>query len=171
MPSDIADLPPPLRRIEAEQLFQERVWLFQRIGWAAMGLVTLAALLGFAGGGGPFSTVEATAPDGGLRIRYDRVQRWASPTVLRAEMPAAGGIAELRLGRDLAELWAVEGVTPPPQTVTEGPDGLLLRFATAPGAPLTVQFRAKPDRAPAMLRSEVAAGGGAPIPLTIWVLP
>ena len=87
--------------------FQRREWTIQRIGWAAMALIGLAALLGLFGSG-PLS--NAAVGDGDpLRLAYARFDRKRSPSDLRLEI-AAGTAQEgqVRLWLDRAYLAGLE---------------------------------------------------------------
>jgi hypothetical protein len=176
MPSPLADAPPELRRIEEDLPYQRRTWRFERIGWVLMALFVLAALLGATGSGGPLVRVEATTPDGALRIRYDRIQRQGAPTTLRFAARAAppGGTLDLRLDRVFLDGWRLEPGVPVPTTAAAGPEGLRLRFATAASggaAPPVVALHATPDGWFRLARPEVALGDGPPARLFILVWP
>ena len=48
--------------------FQRREWAVQRVGWGAMALVILAALLGLFGSSGPLSRAATNAADDLVRL-------------------------------------------------------------------------------------------------------
>jgi len=48
--------------------YQQREWRVQRIGWVAMALIVVAALLGASGSAGPLATARATASDGSREL-------------------------------------------------------------------------------------------------------
>ena len=62
--------------------FQQRSWALQHLGWAVMGLLILAALLGLFGAG-PLSSLTTGSQDGLLVLQYDRFWRLQSPMILR----------------------------------------------------------------------------------------
>ena len=64
------------------QRASSREWWAERIGWVAISIILIAALLG-AFGPGPLSHREAASDDGRLRVDYYRVQRYAAPAELR----------------------------------------------------------------------------------------
>lgn len=135
MPSQdcIADL----RRLVGEDpVFQRRVWIMQRIGWAAMaGLV----LLGLAGGlgDGPLSAAEAASPDGALRIRHDTVARQDSATHWRVTIPL--GSRSLTIASDALAWLAVPNILPAPARQSGGEGWLTLHFDETRQVTLTIE--------------------------------
>lgn len=60
--------------VDDDRAFQEKFWTFQRVAWALMALILLAALAGTTGSGGPLAHAEASGPGGS--IEYPRIARW-----------------------------------------------------------------------------------------------
>ncbi|MBW8268947.1 hypothetical protein [Caldovatus aquaticus] len=171
-----ADAPADIRRIEDRLPFQRRTWRIQRIGWAAMALVVLAALSGATGRGGPLAEAETVTPDGALRIRYERMQRLGAPTLLRLEARAGAanrdGAIELRLDPAFLRDWRLRPGVPVPEAAAAGPDGLRLRFRAAPGAArVAVMLELMPERAFLVARPAIALGDGPPARPLILVWP
>lgn len=170
-----ADAPADIRRIEDRAPFQHRTWRIQRVGWAAMALFILAALLGAMGRGGPLAEAETVTPDGALRIRYERMQRLGAPTLLRIEARAAaanGGTIELRLDPAFLRDWRLRPGVPVPDGAATGPDGLRLRFRALPGAPhVAAVLEMMPERPFLVARPAIALGDGPPARPLILVWP
>lgn len=176
----LAEAPPELRRIEEEMPFQRRAWRVERIGWAVMALFVLAALLGATGRGGPLAQAEATTPDGALRIRYERIQRFNAPSTLHIEArrAPADGVLELRLDHDLLRHWRLEASVPAVAAAgaAEPEESLRLRFAAPPagGGPAAapvVALHVTPEAALRLLRPEIALGDGPAARLWVLIWP
>lgn len=58
---------------------QRREWVIERIGWAIMALILLAALAGLLGSG-PLSNARIDHPGSHLSAEYNRFERYQSPT-------------------------------------------------------------------------------------------
>jgi hypothetical protein len=114
-----------------------------RVVWAAMALIALAALLGFFGGG-PLGMATVTDPSG-VRLAYDRFGRKGADSVLTFEVPPQAfvrGAGQVWLSRDYLEGMKIDNITPEPDRVSRRGDGLLYYFS-APGdsgVPLVVAF-------------------------------
>jgi hypothetical protein len=75
-------------QIDEDLAFQRREWKIQRVGWGAMALVIIAALLGVFGTG-PLS--NATLEREGLRLEYERFCRFAAANGYRFHGIAQSG--------------------------------------------------------------------------------
>ena len=169
--------PAPIARIEREHRVQERLWAAERVAWAAMALILGAAMAGVFGDG-PLARVERAAPDGSLRVAFQRFQRADAPT--RIGFIAGPGVVEngrmhLCLSRAFLEEWQIDRFEPDPERETAAPDGLCFALrveAAAPGdeqpevglwvAPRTARFPAD---------GAVHLAGRAPADLSAWVWP
>ena len=81
--------PRPLK--DEDLRFQRRQWRVERIGWATMTVIIVAALAGFFGDG-PLSRVTSMTSDGAIRVRYERFVRFSAPTTLEIHVaPSASG--------------------------------------------------------------------------------
>jgi hypothetical protein len=131
-------------QIDEDPTFQRHQMRFERIGWGAIAVILLAALVGFFGNG-PLSA--ATAGDAGdpIRVRYERLDRKSNPTQLTIVLaPEAATEGRVRVAVDRA--W-VDGVTiqrvePEPESVEVASDHLVYAFAVqADAGPVEVIFR------------------------------
>ena len=78
--------------------FQRRSWRLQRLGWSAMGVTVLAALLGLFGTG-PLSSATVSSQDEALTLQYNRFWRVQSPMTLRLSVtPDPRSPHETRVG-------------------------------------------------------------------------
>lgn len=132
---------PRIGDLELEQnlKIQHREWTFERIGWICMGLVILAACLGFFGGAGLFLRGTAGSPTS-FQIEYDHFARFKAPTMLRATV-APGASDTVRIWLDTVYLrnFQIEQITPEAHSVEAGPDRIVYTFVRAAvGGPLEV---------------------------------
>ena len=140
-----------IRTLELEQNadFQRRSWALQRLGWAVMGLLILAALLGLFGGG-LLSSTTTSSQNGWLALQYDRFWRLQSPMTLRVTLrPTAlrADEAHIWLSRAYLEDVSVQHVQPSPHRVEAGAERLTYIFALSQaGQPMEVNFTVEPQR-------------------------
>lgn len=130
--------------VDADRAFQERYWVFVRVGWVAMAGLWLAAVLGFTGGGGIYSsqTVEA----GASRIELPAVARWQASDQLTVHVAEPGNRTTVLVPAGFGDVFTIESVTPQPVSVTAVPSGDLYEFARQPGGPITIDFTVRPAR-------------------------
>ena len=124
--------------------FQSRQWTVQRMGWAVMALVVLAAVVGVFGNG-PLANATARSSDGAYQVEYARFARHRAPTSIRVvlQQGAAGSEARVALDRGYADGMQVEEVYPEPETVEVGANEVVYTFKLATeGSGATVVFSA-----------------------------
>lgn len=95
--------------------FQRRVWVVQRVGWVAMALVALAALVGLFGGTGSLrGEAKASSEDAIVSVDYERFLRFMKPTTLEIQVgPEAGkeGMVSIWLDREYLDGLQVQQIT------------------------------------------------------------
>jgi hypothetical protein len=135
--------------LDQDLTFQRRSWTIQRLGWSAMGVTILAALLGLFGTG-PLSSATVSSQDGALILQYNRFWRIESSMTLRLSVaPDAGSAHEARVGLSQAYLDGVrvQDVTPPPQRVEVAPEYIIYVFSLAAmHQPIRITFTVEPQR-------------------------
>lgn len=159
--------------IEEDLPFQRRSWVIERIGWAVMALVVIAALLGMFGDG-PWSGGELGLANGGPRLRYQRVARRQSLMKLEfGEVPSAGHGRELRVSFNRSYLRQVEleSVMPAALRVEGDAERVTFAFASArPGKPQHITFAFRPDDI-GLVHADCAVEGGQSFSFVQWILP
>ena len=137
--------------IDESESFQRRDWRAQRIGWALLALVAVAALLG-GFGKGALAGAEQTSAEGTVHVRYDRLVRRHAPA--RLEFTLAPGLAgsdgrvRLWLDRGYADELEITSIQPEQVEVSVTPALLMYQFAVADGGrPVLVTFSVQHDRA------------------------
>lgn len=133
-------------QVEDHAAFQRREWTVQRVGWAAMALLVIAALAGLLGPG-PLSRTTATSEDGLVEVSYQRFGHLEADDMIRIVVaPAAvtGDSVEVQLAQDWVRSVDISGITPEPTDQVATPYGVRLAVAAEPGAEVAIQitFRA-----------------------------
>ena len=128
--------------------FQEREWVIQRLGWTAMVVVIILALLGVFGTG-PFSATTAGEADGPLSVAYQRFLRQDSSTTVTIRTGSdhiTTNKVEVWLDADYLASVEVERISPQPNEVREGEDRLTYVFAIEDMTqPFEVRFSLRPQ--------------------------
>jgi hypothetical protein len=112
MPDGSSDT--PVGPVAEDIVLERRGWVFERVGWALMAIILLAAVLGLFGPGvlGP---ARAQSNDGMLGFEYHRFWRAQSPMQIRVTVrreAAQDGIVRLDLSRAFLDRVRVEQVVP-----------------------------------------------------------
>jgi hypothetical protein len=151
----------PLRRKE---------WMFQRMGWAFLGLFLAAAALGLLGPGG-FSRTAAGGP--AFRIAYDRFGRREADLDFSAmcRPPAGGRTVRLAFSPECLRDTEIRWMRPEPDTSVAGEQGgLTYVFRRDPGASeIEIRWSLKP--AFAGPRACHLGSEGASVDFHQWIWP
>jgi len=152
--------------------YQRREWFVERVGWALMLLLVLAALLGLLGSG-PLSQAVASATDASMQVEYPRFDRYQSPTELRVHLQPTPGMdtGRLWLDREFIDRVQLARIDPEPLATAVAPDRFVYSFGLLPAdAPVTITFHLEPNR---FGRMPVRLGlvDGPELAFTVFVLP
>ena len=149
--------------IDQDLEFQRRSWVFQRVGWAVMGLVVLAAVVGLLGSG-PLSRARAELP-GRMTVEYQRFARFETTASLTIRLQAeatAGDAVHVSLNHAFLTSAKIEDIQPPPTRVEARAERYVYVFDVAePRVPMLVTFTFQPRRvgaSPGMVGLESAPG-------------
>jgi hypothetical protein len=135
-------------------------WFFERVGWALMGAVVLAAALGFFGNG-LFSTADVVSPEGNLAVRYERYWRAGAPSEVELRWPAEAGEATIWIEGQYLDNFEVGGVDPAPAAVAIGAERSYYTFNVQERSTAArVSFRLEPRRAGSFAGMIGRVGGG-----------
>ena len=94
-------------------------WMLERVGWALMVAVVLAAAVGLFGNG-LFSTAAVASADGSLVAQYQRYWRARSPAALEVSWPAEAGETTIWITGAYLDNFELSGVSPEPAAVAIG---------------------------------------------------
>lgn len=123
-------------------------WRWERIGWALIAVVVVAAALGLFGGG-PISKATATAAQGDVtyEVEYEKWNRMnhVSLLIVRVHAPGATGDLNVTFSREMAEITTIRSSSPSAEGGL-GPDGILYGFPVDDwSAPVTVSMEYIPE--------------------------
>lgn len=117
--------------------FQRRTWRIQRVGWAVMVLLIVAALIGLFGRG-PASSAHLGSPETPLAAEYERFVRLDAPETLtiyvRAPALRADSTADIWIDRTWLAGNELRSITPDPDRTTAGADRMIYTFRLDPSS-------------------------------------
>lgn len=165
---------PPLRsdalQLDEHRKFQERFWKIQRVAWVAFAIVTIGALAGLTGAGGPLSTSTIEGND--AVILYPHVARWETADELHVTFQPKAEATErtITLAPEFAKSFQLESIQPQPLKSTTGSNGQTLVFGSpgGDGGQVSMHIRAQ---SVGQAVFTVAIDGNTPMALTTYVLP
>lgn len=126
--------------------FQRKWWRFEKVVWTFFVLVLIADLTGLLGRG-PLANAERQTPDGTLRVKYERVLRENTSsimTILPENTAIQNGKLQLFVSDSVLKQFGADRVIPQPELSTVGNGGVTYTFA-ATTTPLTIQIELKPS--------------------------
>lgn len=126
--------------------FQRKWWRFEKIIWSVFVLLLLADLSGLLGRG-PLANAKRNTADGSLLVKYERVQRENTPSILTI-LPSAQSVHDgnLRIfvSDSIVKQLGAQRVIPQPSVSQVGNGGVTYTFP-ATATPITVQIELKPS--------------------------
>lgn len=130
--------------INEDLQFQRRMWKAERIGWSAMAVLLIGALLGLFGNGPVSWTTESGES---FLVEYQRFGRYQAPLQLRFRLQA-GLVKDDRLAFEIDDTFLanvqITGMTPKPVAEQPIADGIRFIFSSnaEDGAvPVTVSYQ------------------------------
>ena len=126
--------------------FQHRWWRFERILWSFFLLILLADVSGLLGRG-PLAKVQRQTSDGVLKVKYERIERSNTPSIMTVIPGAAaiqGGQLHLFISDSLVDQLGTQRVVPQPLSSTVGDGGITYVFQTG-APPMMIQLALQPS--------------------------
>ncbi|MBC6980135.1 hypothetical protein [Caulobacter sp. 17J80-11] len=156
--------------IDEDPGFQDVAWTAERVGWAIMLLLLLAAVAGVFGNG-PFSRAQTRTPEGGLSVDYPRFARMESADEL--ELRVRGDRrATVEIDGDFSRDFLIESIQPEPVAQRPHRGGVSLDFEPGPGqAEQRVTLHLRPRRPGFPIRAEVGLRGEPRVEISTFVFP
>lgn len=156
--------------IEEDLDFARREWAIQRVSWAVMGLLGLAALLGLFGEG-LLSKASTGAEASPVQLQYERFGRRESPMEATMRLQPTGQEAQVWISREYLEGMEIDAIAPEPDSVEAATDRLLYTFALEePNQPITVTMHLKPQHF-GVYRGELGVPAGEAQRFTQYIYP
>jgi hypothetical protein len=151
--------------------FQERWWKFEHIIWVFFALVLIADALG-AFGRGWLANAELKAPSSAMDIRYERVERVSTPSIITINFAPEAvnqGKVQLFASDSIVQKLGADRVIPQPEQSSIGNGGITYTFA-GNNVPATVQFELQPP-APGIYNWTLQVPGQQPVNARVVVMP
>ena len=151
--------------------FQRKWWTFERIAWIVLTIILLLDLLG-AFGRGYLAHAEARATDGSIDVKYERIERSKTPSILTVQLgPTAvhDGKVHLWASESLVTDLGNQRVIPQPVVSVVGNGGTLYTF-DASGYPISVGLALEAAK-PGMYDLELGIPGSEKLKMKIFVMP
>jgi hypothetical protein len=151
--------------------FQRRWWRFENIAWI---LFTLIIVLDLAGlfGRGPIAKAERHATDGTIDVKYERIERTDSPSILTigfGQSAIHDGKIKLYVSESLVKGLGTQRVVPAPTETMVGDGGLTYTFP-ASKPPATVDLALQPA-GPGIYHFTIGVVNAEPIQAKVFVVP
>lgn len=147
--------------------FQRRVWIVQRIAWFVFGLILASCLFGALGKGGYLSRALVETPQG--TVDYPAISRWNAPDEIHIRFGPGDADCVFTVDARFLKGFFVEGIDPPPKTVTSKAGLIHYQFPGDPGMPIDVTFRLH-TQSPGFHRIRLGIGDHVSAPLVL-ILP
>ncbi|MBX3300654.1 MAG: hypothetical protein KF693_00405 [Nitrospira sp.] len=157
--------------INEDLQFQRRMWKVERMGWSAMAILLIGALLGLFGNG-PVSWTTASGES--LFVEYQRFGRYQAPLQLRLHLQAGlvkDDILSFYLDRAFLADVQITRVTPKP--VVEQPISDGIRFiwsSNAKDGSMLVTVSYQPEHI-GLLTSRMGVGDAASLSIRQFIFP
>jgi hypothetical protein len=151
--------------------FQRKWWRFENILWIFFALIIVLDIAGLFGRG-PVAKAERRSPDGTIDVKYERIERTDSPSMLSIQFgPTAirDGKVNLYVSQSLVKELGTQRVVPNPLTTQIGDGGLVFAFP-ASKVPASVDLALAPT-GPGVYDFTIGVVGAAPIHAKVFVVP
>jgi hypothetical protein len=151
--------------------FQRKWWRFENIVWILFTLIIVADIAGLFGRG-PIAKAERRAADGTIDVKYERIERTDSPSIVSIGFgPSAihDGKIKLFISESLVKGLGTQRVVPAPSDTTIGDGGLTYTFP-ASKPPATVDLALQPS-GPGVYHFTIGVANAQPIQAKVFVVP
>lgn len=128
--------------------FQRSWWKFEHLAWVLLGIIIALDIAGVFGRG-PVAKATMEAPDHSYTVKYERIERFSTPSILTIEFsPAAvqSGKIQLWVGDELVKGLGNQRVIPQPESTALVNKGFLYTFPSGTPAD-SVEFSLEPTTA------------------------
>ncbi len=151
--------------------FQRKWWRFENAAWVVFTLIIVLDLCGLFGRG-PLAKAERRSADGAIDVKYERIERTGSPSILTiqfAQSAIQSGKIQLYVSNSLVKQLGTQRVIPAPRDTVVGEGGLTYTFP-ASRTPASVDLALQPA-GPGIFDFTVGVVGGQPVHAKVVVVP
>jgi hypothetical protein len=151
--------------------FQRKWWRFENAAWVFFTLIIVLDLAGLFGRG-PIARAERRSTDGTIDVKYERIERTNSPSILTVQFaqPAIqDGKIKLYVSESLVKELGTQRVIPAPLDTVVGNAGLTYTFP-ASKAPASVDLALEPA-GPGIYDFTIGVAGAQPVHAKVFVVP
>lgn len=151
--------------------FQRKWWRFTNIMWIVFACIVVADLLGCFGRG-PLAKAQVRANDGTMDVKYERIERFSTPSILRVQFGQNAihdGKIQLWVDDNLVKPLGNQRVVPQPLTSVEDQGGILYTFPTT-ALPASVEFALEPA-SPGIYDTSLQVPNADKVNIRIYVVP
>ena len=151
--------------------FQRKWWRFENAAWVIFTLIIVLDLAGLFGRG-PIAKAERRSADGAIDVKYERIERTDSPSILTVQFaPSAiqNGKIHLYVSNSLVKQLGTQRVIPAPQDTVIGEGGLTYTFP-ASRPPASVDLALQPS-GPGIYDFTIGVAGSQPVQARVVVVP
>ena len=151
--------------------FQRKWWRFENFVWVVFALIIVLDLCG-AFGRGPFAKAERRTADGTMDIKYERIERTESPSILTirfGQSAIVDGKIKLYISESLVHGLGTQRIIPAPLESEVGEGGLTYTFL-ASKSPASVDLALEPT-GPGVYEFTIGVAGAEPLQAKVFAVP
>lgn len=153
-----------------DMTYQVKVWRFERLGWYAMVLLVVLALLGLFSHGW-LSTRDIHGGDGKVRVQYEMFHRNGSTNAMQISvMGVPDATVELELSAAILDGFTIETLQPQPLRARSAGQGLKLWLQTDAQGQATLYLTLRGEGL-GVFRSRITSPGAMPVDLDQFIFP
>lgn len=156
--------------VQEDMAYQVKVWRFERVGWYALVVLVLLALLGLFSHG-PLSTRDVSGGDGKVRVQYEMFHRNGSTNAMQISVIGAPQApVELELSAALLDGFSIETLQPQPVRALSAGQGMKLWLQTDAQGQANLYLTLRGDGL-GLFRSRITSPGAMPVELDQFIFP
>lgn len=153
--------------------FERRWWRLQRVSWIILSFLLLGGMAGLFGHG-PLSKATLHPPGSALEVRYDRLARRETPSLLELRLEKSAlvsGRVQILLNRALVDKMQLKQIVPVPLLAEPRADGVRFVFQTDPSCDSAFIVFSENPTTPGLVDAEVTVEGADPVHFRQFVYP
>jgi hypothetical protein len=151
--------------------FQRKWWRFENFVWVIFSLIIVLDLCGVFGRG-PFAKAERRTADGTIDVKYERIERTESPSILTirfGQSAIVDGKIKLYISESLVQGLGTQRIIPAPLESEVGEGGLTYTFL-ASKSPASVDLALEPS-GPGIYEFTIGVAGADSLHAKVFVVP